>query len=54
MADISHRNLVTLYELVSDAEEWFFTMEYLEGVDFCQHVQPWGATAPARRRDAGR
>jgi len=40
LADIAHPNLVTLHELVSSGEEWFFTMELIRGVNFLQHVRP--------------
>src|SRR5262249_8718008 len=38
LADVSHRNLVTLHELFSEGELWFFTMEYVEGKDLLTHV----------------
>jgi tetratricopeptide (TPR) repeat protein len=38
LADISHPNLVTLHELVSNGEEWFFTMELVDGSDFLTHI----------------
>ena len=34
LADISHPNLIDLYELIADEETWFFTMSYVDGVDF--------------------
>ena len=38
LADISHPNVVQLYEMVSEGDHWFFTMELLDGVDFLRWV----------------
>ena len=39
LAGISHRNLVTLYDLVAEGEQWFFTMEFVQGVNFLVYVR---------------
>jgi eukaryotic-like serine/threonine-protein kinase len=45
LADVVHPHLVRLFELLGgDAAPWFFTMEYVVGVPFVEHVRP--RTAP--------
>jgi len=40
LADIGHKNLITLFDLVSDQGKWFFTMELVAGADFLSWVRP--------------
>ena len=45
LADVTHPNLVQLYELGYEQQRWFFTMELVHGRRFLEHV--WdGATGP--------
>jgi tetratricopeptide (TPR) repeat protein len=39
VADVVHPNLVRMFELVGAQTGWFFTMEYVEGVSFMDHVR---------------
>ncbi|MEO7096490.1 MAG: serine/threonine-protein kinase, partial [Polyangiales bacterium] len=39
LQDLRHPNLVRLFELFDEEGWWFFTMEYVDGVDFLEHVR---------------
>jgi hypothetical protein len=40
-AELNHRNLVRLYELVQEDSNWFLTMELLDGCDLGDTVAGW-------------
>jgi hypothetical protein len=53
LADLSHPNLIRLFELFSEGAIWFFTMELVDGVNFLDFVRPQGR-GPLLSPDEGR
>ena len=47
LADVSHPNLVSLYDLGSEGESWFMTMELVPGVDLLTHLRGEARSAGA-------
>ncbi|HEV2495606.1 MAG TPA: protein kinase [Terriglobia bacterium] len=42
LADLRHTNLVELYELLSEGEQWFIVMELIEGTSILNYVRGGG------------
>ncbi|HEX5660068.1 MAG TPA: serine/threonine-protein kinase, partial [Polyangiales bacterium] len=40
LVNLSHPNLLQLYELVARGDDWLLTMELVEGTDFLRYVRP--------------
>ena len=55
LTDFAHPNLVALYELKSEGQTWFFTMEYVEGPSFLEYLRParlpGAGLSPVRSRE---
>ncbi len=49
LSNVTHPNLVSLYELTSDGQTWFFSMEFIDGVDLISYV----SEGHARGRTSG-
>ena len=47
LADVSHPNLVSLYDLFIEDDVCFFTMEFVDGVDFITYVNFFSSDVPA-------
>ncbi len=52
LSGFSHPNVVGLYELVADGDEWFFTMEFIEGCDLISYVQQRDESAAGEAGEA--
>ena len=54
LADVTHANLVRLHELFAEGEDWFFTMELVDGERFDRWVRPRNADFDTGKLDEAR
>ena len=52
LTDIAHRNLVRLYELIAEREQWLVSMELIRGTTFIDHVRTAAGADIGRLRTA--
>lgn len=50
LSEVNHPNLVGMQTLEVDGDQWFFTMDLINGVDFLDYVRPHGQLNEARIR----
>ncbi|MCP4783494.1 MAG: serine/threonine protein kinase [Fuerstiella sp.] len=51
LSEVNHPHLVGMQTLEVDGNQWFFTMDLIEGDDFLSYVRPDGKLDEARLRD---
>src|SRR5215210_3570956 len=51
LADLSHPNLVSFYDLVGEGDQWFIAMELVRGTDFVRYVSSDPETGDASAAD---
>jgi serine/threonine protein kinase/tetratricopeptide (TPR) repeat protein len=52
LANVNHPNLIGLHRLECDGEQWFFTMDLIDGTDFIRYARPDGELNEQRLRSA--